>query len=127
MVSPDFDDNELPYLRNAFWYAQQMARIGNWLSTWKREAKEKDISSGVFAYVFSNKIIEYNDFETLSDSEIIERIENSNVNEFFMNIWKENYVKLVSLKEKIKSVDMDAYIKGLENVIKFHMASEGMK
>jgi len=127
MVSPDFDYNELPYLRNAFWYAQQMARIGNWLSTWKREVKEKDISSGVFAYVFSNKIIEYNDFETLSTNEIIERIENSDVNEYFMNIWKENYGKLVSLKEEIKSVDMDRYIKGLEKVIKFHMASEGFK
>jgi hypothetical protein len=127
MVSPDFDDNELPYLRNAFWFAQQMARIGNWLSTWKREVKEKDYSSGVFGYVFENKIIDVNDIENLPDDKFIKRIENSDVNKFFMNLWKENYVKLSSVGKMIKSVDMDSYIIGLQNVIKFHLASEGLK
>jgi len=127
MVSPDFDKNDLPKLRNAFWYAQQMARIGNWLSTWKREVKEKDFSSGVFAYAFENNIIDSSEIGKLSDEEIVRRIENSGMKEYFMGVWKENYSKLASLKDKIQSVDMDVYIKGLENVIKFHMASEGMK
>jgi hypothetical protein len=104
-----------------------MARIGNWLSTWKREVKEKDYSSGVFAYVFSNKIIDIDEIKNLTENEIIKRIENSCVKDYFLSIWKENYLKLLSYKDRIKSVDMKAYLDGLETVIKFHMASEGFK
>jgi len=123
----DLKNEDLPHLRTAFWHAQQMARIGNWLTTWKRELKERDISSGVFSYSFSNKIIDIDDIGKLPDDEIIYRIENSGMYEYFMSIWSKNYAKLVSLKDKIQSVDMDAYVNGLENVIKFHMASEGLK
>ena len=61
MASTKINKEELPHLRKAFWHAQQMARVGNWLSTWKREIKEKDFSSGVFAYIFSNNIVKYKD------------------------------------------------------------------
>ena len=127
MVSPSFDKKDLAYMRTAFWHAQQMARIGNWLSTWKRELREKDFCSGVFAYAFMNGIIDVHDVEKLSDEEIIQRIETSDMQGYFMEIWKENYAKLSALKSKIHSVDMDAYIRGLENVIQFHLASEGLK
>jgi len=127
MVSPDFDKKDLPYIRNAFWHAQQMARIGNWLSTWKRELKERDFCSGVFAYAFEKDIIKIDDIEKLTDDEIIEKIEESGMNEHFLDVWKQNYGKLASLKDKMQSVDIDTYLNGLENVIKYHMASEGMK
>jgi len=127
MASSSLDNRDLSHVRTAFWHAQQMARIGNWLSTWKREVKEKDISSGVFAYVFENNIIDSSDIGKLSDEEIMGRIENSGMQEYFMSVWKENYVKLASLKDKIQSVDMDAYVKGLENVIQFHLLTEGLR
>ena len=65
--------------------------------------------------------------EILSDEEIINRINNSGMYEYFMNLWKENYVKLASVGKKIRSVDMDTYLLGLRNVIKYHLASEGLK
>jgi len=127
MASPELDKNELPHLRTAFWYAQQMARIGNWLSTWKREIKEGDISSGVFGYLFSNNIISMDDVKNIPNEELINRIEKSEMKEYFLGVWKENHNKLSSMKEKIHSVNIDSYVNGLENVIKFHMASEGLK
>jgi len=127
MASPSFDTRDLPHMRKAFWHAQQMARIGNWLSTWKREVKEKDFCSGVFAYAFEKKVINANGIETLLPEEIIERIEQSGMKQYFLKIWAKNYQQLESLKQSIHSVDMYQYIHGLENVIKYHIASEGLK
>ena len=127
MVSPDFDEHELLHLRKAFWHAQQMARIGNWLSTWKREIKVGDIGSGVFAYAFSNNLITPQDIQNGDYEHIITKLESSNMTQYFLDSWQENYCKLLSLKESVKSIDMDRYVHGLENVIKFHLATEGLK
>ncbi|HEC72701.1 MAG TPA: hypothetical protein ENI36_03755 [Thermoplasmatales archaeon] len=127
LASPDFDKKDLPYLRTIFYNAQQMARIGNWLSTWKREIKEEDVSSGVFAYAFSNNIIHPDELKNLEEDEIIKRIENSGMLEYFIGSWKENYDNIKKYKKSIKSVDIDKYISGLENLIKLHLASEGFK
>jgi hypothetical protein len=127
MASKDLAIQDLPFLRKAFWYAQQMARIGNWISTWKREVFEGDMSSAVMAYALSNKIVKGEDIGVKSSEEIISIIEKSGVYDYFMGKWKENYEKLVSLKENIISVDMGQYVHGLENVIKYHIASEGLK
>jgi hypothetical protein len=127
MVSPSFSIKDLPQIRNAFWHAQQMARIGNWLSTWKRELNERDFCSGVFAYAFENDIIKSNEIGYLTNEDIIDRIENSGMQKYFMNVWKNNYIKLSSLKNSIQSVDIDLYLNGLQNLIKLHLASEGLK
>jgi len=127
IASNNLDPQDLPYLRKAFWYAQQMARIGNWISTWKRELVEGDMSSAVIAYAISNDIIKSEDIQIKSHEELINIIEQSDAYEYFMAKWKKNYEKLASLKDKIKSVDMEQYIHGLENVIKYHLATEGLK
>jgi len=127
MVSPDFNKEDLPLMRTAFWHAQQMARIGNWLSTWKREIKEKDLCSGVVGFALSNGVISIEDFKNQKDEEIITKIENSTVKDYFYKYWMNNFEEIKQLKYKIKSVDIDAYTTGLNNLIKLHMASEGYK
>lgn len=127
MASPKFKKEDLPHMRTAFWHAQKMARIGNWLSTWKREIDEKDFGSGVFSYAFSKKIIEINEIDDLSKEKIISRIENSDLYAHFAKDWYKNHEKLSSLKRYIKSIDMDRYVKGLEDVIQYHLATDGLK
>lgn len=127
MGSPNFDKDELPHIRTVFWHAQRMARIGNWLSTWKRELKQNDLSSGVFSYAISKKILDKNDFDNLPKEEIISRIEGSDAYNFFMDAWTQNYQELDSLKGKIKSIDIESYSNGLRNVIKYHLSTEGLK
>ena len=60
-------------------------------------------------------------------SEIIKRIENSNVTEYFIKTWNERYQTIKKYKNSIESVDMDKYLTGLETLIKLHLASEGLK
>lgn len=130
MASPNFDKKDLPHLRTVFWNAQQMARIGNWLSTWKREIKEEDVSSGVFAYALSNNILSIDELKklnSLDEKYIIEKIENSGMLEYFEKNWIKSYENIKNNKDKIKSVDINQYMNGLENLIKLHLASEGLK
>jgi len=127
MASPDFDKKDMPHLRTVFWNAQQMARIGNWLSTWKREIKENDFCSGVIAYALSKEIITIDDLNNLKESELIRKIENSNVVEYFTKSWNKRYQTINNYKDLIKSVDINKYLAGLETLIKLHLASEGLK
>lgn len=127
MASPKFDEEDLPHIRTIFWNSQQMARIGNWLSTWKREIKEEDVSSGVFAYALSNNIISIDELKNMNEEEIVKKIEDSNMYEYFTCLWKERFDSIRKIKVSIKSVDIDQYIKGLETLIKLHLASEGHK
>jgi len=127
MASPEFDVKDLSPLRTVFWNAQQMARIGNWLSTWKREIKEKDFCSGVVAYALSENIITVDEIKNPNESKIIHKIENSNVVDYFTSTWNKRYQTVKKFKNSIESVDMDKYLSGLETLIKFHLASEGLK
>lgn len=127
MASPKFEIEDLSHLRTVFWNAQQMARIGNWLSTWKREIKEKDFCSGVIAYALSEHIITIDDLKNLNEKKIIHKIENSNVVDYFTNTWNKRYQTIKKFKNSIESVDMDKYLGGLETLIKLHLASEGFK
>ncbi|MCK5031120.1 MAG: hypothetical protein KAR64_06605, partial [Thermoplasmatales archaeon] len=88
---------------------------------------ENDISSGVIAYAISNKIFEIDDFKKLTMNEIIDRIESCGYYEYFFDVWMQNYNGLVSLKDRVESIDMDSYISGLKEVLRFHLATEGLK
>jgi len=126
MASPSFNKKELGAMRTIIWHAQQMARIGNWVSTWKRELNENDISSGVIAYALKKRIITLSDLNR-DRNEIIKKIENSDMKDYFLNEWKRHYHNIQNLGIKVKSIDIKRYLKGLEMVLKYHLASEGLK
>ncbi|WP_456329957.1 hypothetical protein [Archaeoglobus sp.] len=125
MASPTFDKNELPLLRTVIWHTQQMARIGNWLSTWKRELRERDFTSGVFAYIVSNGLVFPDQLPEMDEIEIVSVIEETNPDEYFMRLWMENYRKVEEIGKNIRSVDIKALLRGFENLLKYHLATEG--
>ena len=57
MCSPHFDRNELGLLREVVLKAQQMGRIGNMITTWEREIKDRDFSSGIYPYLIKQGIV----------------------------------------------------------------------
>ncbi|OIB55868.1 hypothetical protein [Natrialba sp. SSL1] len=56
--APTFDRGELASLRQVLDRTQRMARIGNWLATWRRELVEGDYSSGVVVRAVETGVIE---------------------------------------------------------------------
>lgn len=76
-----------------------MARIGNWLSTWKRELRERDFTSGVFAYIVSNRLVSPNQLPEMDEAEIVSIIEETHPDEYFMRLWMENNRRLRKLEK----------------------------
>ncbi len=130
IYSKSFDKDDLPYLREAVWYAQKMARIGNWLSTWQRELKDRDLTSGIISYAVSEDLIDIEDVKKAkkgSINRLIEKIDSDGINEELSKRWINYRDKLLGYKEKVDSVDIEQYTEGLELVMKYHLASDGFK
>lgn len=127
MCSPDFDIRELGRLRQVIWYAQQMGRIGNLVSTWEREIKEKDYSSGIFGLGLVNGVLTLEDLEQGDAVALAEKIRQGNLEAHFLCQWKDRREKIQQAAETIQSVDVGALVRGLEMLIQLHLGSRGLK
>jgi len=130
MYSENFDKKDLPYLREAVWYAQKMGRIGNWLSTWEREIENGDLTSGIISYAVSEGLVGIEDVKRAKEGSInglIDKIDSDGVNEELSRRWVNYREELLGYKDKIDSVDIEQYTEGLDLVMKYHLASEGFK
>ena len=119
MVSPKFEKNELSNLRRIFWYAQQMIRINIGVVQWKNEIKKRWYISDVFVHSISKNILQLTDIQKLCAEEIIDKIEKSDIFYDFFDKWRSYYLEINSLKEEIKSVDIDSYLKTLKDIQKY--------
>ena len=133
MHSTEFDRGEFCTLRTVLWAAQAMARIGNWVSTWKRELREGDCTSGVLVDAYERGIVSAEEMCQLrmDPSEemvasVTERIEREGVEARLLAQWQE-YYDTIECASKLESVDVDALLTGMETVMRFHLASEGRK
>lgn len=126
MASPDFLREDLAALRELLWKAQRMARIGNWVSTWKRELPEGDYSSGVVIWALRDGVVTPEDLRERPD-DAIAAIEDSGVEADLLDRWYDIYDDVESFEESATSVDFDKAIERLKAVMFFHLASEGHK
>ncbi|ELZ02412.1 terpene synthase family protein [Natrialba asiatica] len=128
--APAFDVQELSALRQALDRTQRMARIGNWLATWKRELGEGDYSSGVVVRAVETNVISaarLRGFQSppVSDAveEVVRAIENSTVEDYFLDCWRVEYADAARFGESIESVDLAAYLDGFETILRSHIAT----
>jgi len=133
MHSRQFNREELGTLRRILWTAQKMARIGNWVSTWKRELLEGDFSSGVLVYAYENGVVSDDDLRQLWTNptadvveSVTERVEREDVRETLLDQWQRYYDEIERAPD-MESVDVDGLLVGMEKVMQFHLDSEGMK
>ncbi|MBB6646699.1 hypothetical protein [Halobellus ruber] len=134
MYSTGFDRADLGSLRNAVWHGQQMARIGNWLTTWERELREADYSSGVVVRALENGAVRPETLQSMGDdpagaspSEVAARIRETGSERHLLERWMRERGRLREFDELIDSVDIDQYASGLETVLKYHLATRGLK
>lgn len=124
--------DELATIRDAIWTAQLMARIGNWVSTWERELAHGDYSSGPVVYALEEDIITPEELQERTDDEdsstaLIDRIKESGVETEFLRRWEQHYHELRKFDEELTSMDLDPFIAGTEEVLRYHLASRGLK
>ncbi len=127
MCSPEFDRTELGLLREAVWNAQYMGRIGNLVTTWERELREGDYTSGVFASAVSRGDLAVADLLSKETGHIEAAIRKGDHEDYFLQRWGRHRHHLASLQKKLRSVDLGPLLEGLERLICLHMGSRGKK
>jgi len=138
MYSSDVPDS-LALLRKGVEHGQQMARIGNWVSTWRRELVEGDYSSGVVVYAVEHNIVTVEELRACASAteagveasvtydDLTKRIEEAGVRDTLLEQWNANHQSLQAVDAKLSSMDLTPFIEGTEEVFRYHLASTGLK
>jgi 3-oxoacyl-ACP reductase-like protein len=127
MYSPGFDLAEFGTLRDLLWDLQEMARIGNWLTTWEREVREGDYTAGVVVLALQEGIVSFDDIQGTDDEVVIDAIKEQDLEARFRDRWSEHYRSVRDREFDTDSVDLNALIAGMETVFDYHVASRGYK
>lgn len=132
MFSPEFDLADLTQLRRTVWNAQQMARIGNWITTWEREVREGDFSSGVVVAALEQGAVTTDELYALRSGEgdperVIDAIKDQDIEEQFLRKWRDVACEARQRESRTESVDLESYLDGMQEVMQFHLASRGLK
>ena len=125
----EFDRRELPALRRLIRELQRMARIGNWVSTWERELRERDLSSGIVARALEEGIIATNEIggESFDSTELIRRIDAHGIEDEFITEWEQILESIREQSFDVQSVDQQRLVDGMQTVMRYHLASHGYK
>lgn len=127
MCSPDFDRREIGKLREVIWHAQWMGRIGNLATTWQRELKERDFTSGVYASAVSSGDLTTADLLEGDPARIEAAILSGGHEEVFWRRWQDHRRFLLARRSALRSVDVGRLLSGLERLICLHLGSRGYK
>lgn len=133
MHSPIAVQRELGPLRDAVWDAQFMARIGNWISTWERELREGDFSAGPIVYALEEGIVSHEELQRAAEGDedleerLIERIHRRGVEKEFFKRWEDHYYRLYAHDRRLGTIELEPFIEGAEEVLRYHLASTGLK
>jgi hypothetical protein len=127
MCSPSFDLSELGKLREHVWHAQMMCKIANWIATWRREVLIGDWTSGIIAMGLRAGIITHDNLLKGNRSMIVKQIENSALEENLMLEWQNHRVWIRERARDVRSVDLNKYLKGIEQFYRMQMFSVGLQ
>ncbi len=130
MHSETFDRSELGTLRSILSDLQQMARIGNWVTTWNREVREADCSSGILVRALQRGVIEpgeLNDADEETAERIVDRVRSYGIESEFIREWEIRNRSVRKRTSELDTVDGNAIVDGLETVMQHHLASDGFK
>lgn len=132
--SPSFDRAETATLRRVVDRAQRMARIGNWITTWERELVEGDFTSGVVVHALENGIVSADELAAIRETGDLDAVDavaatirDHDVEGVFLTRWREELAEARTLEGAVDSVDVAAYLDGIETVMDYHLATRGLK
>ncbi|MDR4506434.1 MAG: PilZ domain-containing protein [Candidatus Scalindua sp.] len=127
MASGGFNRQEAGILREVIWNAQVMGRIGNAISTWQRELKDRDFTSKIFARALAGGALTTNDLLTEKPEKIEQILLDSQLEDELLAEWGNRHTYISGLATRIKTVDITGLISGLEKLIILHLGSRGLK
>ncbi|PIS08066.1 hypothetical protein COT78_00270 [Candidatus Berkelbacteria bacterium CG10_big_fil_rev_8_21_14_0_10_43_13] len=125
MCTPSFEESDLSKYREMILVTQKMARIGNWLTTWKREVLSDDYSSIVLPYAIDQNIISYDDLD--NPELVISKIDKSDARQHFLDEWQKLYDTSAEIGKQIQSADYIKILNRFEYLLRMHLISDDLK
>lgn len=127
MCSPQFDRLELGKLREVIWRVQWMGRIGNLVTTWRRELNEGDFTSGVYASAISRGDLTVAELRSGDLDRIATAINVGQHEDVFLTRWQEHRRSLLAEPQRLRSFAVPALVRGFERLFCLHLGSRGKK
>ncbi len=126
MCSPGFPAEDLGRLREALWQLQCMGRVGNLLSTWRREIPQSDFTSGVFARAVVSGDLSVSDLENPSAQLVEDAVLDGRHERHFARRWRSHRHRYIRKARDIRSLDWKKLLEGNERFFRMHLGSRGL-
>ena len=126
MYSPSFSLADFGALRALLWDLQELARIGNWLTTWEREVREGDYTAGIVVLALEEGVVTPETLQQSPDAAVA-AVQDSDVETRFRQRWRRKHADVRTREFDTGSVDLRGLVDGMETVFEYHRASRGHK
>lgn len=126
MCSPEVPMQERGAIREALWHAQAMGRVGNVLSTWRRELREGDSSNGLVSRALANGILSLVDLERLPSEELERKLKQSHVEQDLAEKWERHRRLARRCADRVTSFDMTSVLDAHDRFLEMHLGSIGL-
>ena len=121
----DLDSIDFNVERRRILVLQKMGRIGNWMSTWKREVLEGDFSSGMIAYAIENNIINKQDVQKNNYNKIIDEMKRPHgIDDLLKSEWEKCYQDLDDIDKYRTSINNKKFLKLTNYFLLMHIIGE---
>lgn len=126
MCSQSFPLAEVGMLRQAMWHAQCMGRVGNLLSTWQRELRDRDFTSGVFARAVMEGDLTLEELEHGDTAQLERRIRSAGHESYFYRKWLDHRASFHTYAQRLESLPMHKVMEGHDRFFAMHLGSQGL-
>jgi hypothetical protein len=126
MCSVNFPMEELGRLREALWHLQCMGRVGNLLSTWRREIHQQDFASGVFARAVVQGDLSVEQLRPENFGQIEETIVNGGHERYYFGRWKYHRECFLAKSRHVHAVDLQKMLEGNDRLFLMHLGNRGL-
>jgi transketolase C-terminal domain/subunit len=126
MCLPAFPIDELGRLREALWHLQCMGRVGNLLSTWRREIHQQDFTSGVFAKAVIEGDLSIGQLRPDNYGEIEEAIVKGGHERYYFGRWKYHRECFLVRSRHVTAVDLHRLLEGNDRFFLMHLGGRGL-
>ncbi|MFW6436758.1 MAG: hypothetical protein ACOCYZ_03915 [Halococcoides sp.] len=126
---PAIDADEYGRFRELLAECERLWRIGNWVTTWRRELTEGDVSAAIFQEAMRNGVVDREELlaaeHAASDRRAIaERITESGIPDSFVQDFRDRRDRLREIDYGLSTYDSNGPIDAMEALVRSHLAIE---
>jgi transketolase C-terminal domain/subunit len=126
MCSPGFPIEELGRLREAVWHLQCMGQVGNLLATWRREIRQRDFASGVFARAIIEGDLSIEQLRPENFGAIEAAIVEGGHERYYFGRWKYHRECFLEKARYVHGLDLKKLLEGSDRLFLMHLGNRGM-